>query len=591
MAHLRNGGDRVRIARRTVALLAVLALAGCTSSPAVPSCCESAGAAPWFADITEESGLDFVHDAGPTGDYLLPQLKGSGAAFFRGVGGRLYLYLVQNAGPKSQATNRLYRRGDDGRFTDVSAGSGLDVAGYGMGVAVGDVNNDGHPDIVVTEYSGLRLFLNNGDDTFRDITKVAGLDNPLWGTSAAFFDFDRDGWLDLVVANFIEYEPTRRCTDNRGAKEYCNPQQFPGTITKLYHNLGAGPAGPRFEDVTLRSGLAKKPGPGLGVVCADFDGDGWPDILVANDSRPNHLWINHHDGTFTEEAAQRGLAFNGMGAAEANMGIAVGDLDGDGLFDVLITHLTEETSTLWKQGPRGSFRDRTLAAGLANLGWRGTGWGTVLADFNHDGALDLVVVNGRIRRGPPASEDQLGPFWSRYAERNQLLSNDGNGRFIDRSEANPALCGRAVVARGLAVADVDGDGALDLLITHIAGRARLYRNIAPQRGHWLMVRAVDPALRRDAYGAEVRVQAGSRTLLRLLSPGQSYLCSHDPQLHFGLGAAECVDRIEVHWPDGSREAFPGRAADQVVELRKGQGTRIEEGEPGASQDRRDGGGR
>jgi hypothetical protein len=596
MACLRNGSDQAHSAApRTralappwlgIILLAILAATGWGCRPgSMAGGPGTAAGPPWFADITEESGLDFVHDAGPTDDYFFPQIVGSGAAFFRGVGGRLYLYLVQNAGPKSGATNRLYRRGDDGRFTDVSAGCGLDVAGYGMGVAVGDVNNDGHPDIVLTEYSGLRLFLNNGDDTFRDVTKEAGLDNPLWGTSAAFLDFDRDGRLDLVVANYVHYNPAYPCAGPGSEKDYCHPRNFSPAGLRLYRNLGGAASktcGVRFEDVTTQAGFDKKPGPGLGVVCADFDGDGWPDILVANDAQANQLWINHHDGTFTEEAVQRGLAYNGLGMPQGNMGVAVGDVDGDGLFDVFITHLNSETHTLWKQGPPGVFRDNSPAAGIVNMGWRATGWGTVLADFDNDGALDLALVNGRVIHGKPASEDLVGPFWGRYAERNQLLSNDGSGRFTDRSDAEPALCGTAAVARGLAVADVDGDGALDLLVTYIAGRARLYRNIASQRGHWLRVRAVDPALHRDAYGAEVRVQAGSRTLVRLLSPGQSYLCSHDPQVHFGLGAAERVDRIEVHWPDGSREAFPAQAADQVVELRKGEGTRIEAPVSGAT---------
>jgi hypothetical protein len=257
------------------------------------------------------------------------------------------------------------------------------------------------------------------------------------------------------------------------------------------------------------------------------------------------------------------------------MGIALADVDGDGLLDVLITHLDDETNTLWKHGPRGVFRDCTAAAGLTGLGWRGTGFGTVLADFDHDGAPDLALVNGRVRHGPPAGEDVLGPFWSRYAERNQLLANDGTGRFTDISEGTPALCGTPAISRGLAVADVDGDGALDLLVTTVEGRARLYRNVAPKRGHWLLVRAVDPKVHRDAYGAEITVRAGDRHWLSCVNPAQSYLCSNDPRAHFGLGPAARVDAIEVLWPDGSREAFAGRDADQAVELRKGTGTKAE----------------
>jgi hypothetical protein len=529
---------------------------------------------PWFRDVTVQCGIDFLHDAGPTGRYFLPQVMGSGAALFDFDGdGRLDIYLVQNGGPDSKSVNRLYHQEKDGHFTDVTAGSGLGVAGHGMGVAIGDVNNDGRPDVLLTGYGGLRLFLNNGDGTFTDITRQSGLDSSLWGTSAAFFDYDRDGWLDLVVVNYVDYDSSRECSQGSGRRDFCNPNQFTGTVTHLFHNLGPGQDGAvRFRDVTLASGLGRKPGPGLGVVCADFDGDGWPDVLVANDARPNHLWINQKDGTFKEEAVQRGIAADAMGRAQAGMGIAVGDVDGDGLFDIFVTHLTEESQTLWKQAPRGQFRDRTVAARLAGV--RGTGFGTVLADFNHDGALDLAIVNGRVSRGRGQGGDDLDPFWRPYAERNQLFAGDGTGRFRDLSAADPF--GRpAAVSRGLACGDLDGDGALDLLVTTVAGPARLYKNVAPKEGHWLIVRAVDPAHRRDAYGAVVTVSAGGRNWVSAVNPGQSYLCSNDPRVHFGLGAAGHVDSIRVRWPDGdlAEEVFAGGAADRVIVLRRGEGRR------------------
>lgn len=566
-------------------LLVVLGLAGAGLASVGCSRSSDSGAsqAPtgpaWFEDVTERSGLRFVHDAGPVGSYPMPQIMGSGVALLDiDNDGRLDIYLVQNGGPSSGSVNRLFHQQPDGTFRDITKGSGLDVAGYGMGVAVGDVNNDGWADVLVTEYGRVRLFLNNGNRTFTEVSREAGLDSPLWGTSAAFVDYDRDGWLDLVVVNYVDYAPGRPCADSGSQRDYCNPKAFPGTVTRLYHNRGRAAAGGRvsFEDVTLRSGLGQLAGPGLGVLCADFDGDGWPDIFVANDGHPNCLWINRHDGTFVEESVLRGVAYNAMGRVQANMGVAVGDIDGDGLFDLFVTHLTEETNTYWKQGPRGLFQDRTAQSGLAGSRWRGTGFGTLLADFDHDGALDLAVANGRVARMKQdtvsaEARERLGVFWSQYAERNQLFANDGSGRFRDLSADNPALCGSGNVARGLACGDLDGDGAPDLLVTTVAGPARLYRNVAPGRGHWLMVRAVDPALNRDAYGAEITVQAAGRRQLRWINPGTSYLCSNDPRAHFGLGQTTEVEQIEVRWPDGLVESFAGGRADQLRTLKRGEG--------------------
>jgi hypothetical protein len=554
---------------------------GCNSSTSNPTEEEPAPPA-WFQDITEKSGLCFIHDAGPLSDYSMPQIMGSGAALFDfNNDSRLDIYLIQNGGPKG-AKNRLYQQMPDGTFHDVSEGSGLDVAGYNMGAAVGDVNNDGWPDVVITGYKEIRLFLNNGNGTFTDVTSASGLEDPLWAMSASFLDYDRDGWLDLVVVNYVDYDHSRRCDDNSGQRDYCGPNFFLGTVAKLFRNQTSQQQPrrkdkgetktARFQDVTMSSGLAEKPGPGLGVVCADFNGDGWPDILAANDSKANHLWINQRDGTFREEAGIRGLAYNRHGMAMGNMGIAVGDIDRDGLFDIFITHLTDETNTLWRQGPRGQFEDLTVAARLASPHWRGTGFGTVLADFNQDGALDLALVNGRVLRGPEVQDDNIDPYWRPYVERNQLFANEGAGRFRELSLTDP-FGQLLAVSRGLACGDIDGDGALDLLVTTIAGPARLYRNVAPKKGRWLIVRAIDPARRRDAYGAVITVHAGGRRWVGFLNPGHSYLCSSDPRVHFGLGTADRVDSIQVRWPDGDgcEETFPGGAVERLVELRRGAG--------------------
>jgi hypothetical protein len=538
----------------------------CAPSVAPPAADTPAGP-PWFRDVTQEVGLDFLHDAGPLGDFFMPQIMGAGAALFDfDNDGRLDIYLLQTAGPGSSSTNRLFRQTETGRFVDVSAGSGLDIAGYCTGVAVADVNNDGRPDVLVTQYGGLRLFLNNGNGTFRDVTEAFGLDSVLWGTSAAFLDYDRDGWLDLVVANYVAYDPAVLCYDSVGKRDYCHPRQFPVSGVRLYRNLH----GRRFEDVTVKAGLDRPRGPALGVVGFDLDGDGWPDILVANDGQPNHLWINRKDGTFAEEAVRRGIAFDAVGRTPANMGIAVGDVAGNGLADVFITHLTEETNTLWVQGPAGLFRDRTLATGLVGSHLRGTGFGTALLDLDHDGALDLAVVNGRVYHGKPVPGATLGAYWNAYAERNRLFQGDGKGNFRDISAEGSALCGAPGVHRGLAYGDIDGDGGIDLLVTAVAGRARLYRNVVPNRGHWLMVRAVDPALKRDAVGAEIVVRAGERRWVRWINPGSSYQCSNDQRAHFGLGTATRVDTVRVRWPDGKEETFPGGDVDRQVILNKGE---------------------
>jgi hypothetical protein len=531
----------------------------------------------WFEDVTDKVGLRFQHEAGPLpvhDHYFMPQLVGSGAAMFdMNNDGGVAIYLLQNGGP-SGPKNALFQRQSDGTFKDISAGSGLDVTGWGMGVAVGDINNDGLPDVLVTEHGRIRLFLNLGRGKFRDVTEESGLASTLWGTGAAFFDYDRDGWLDLVVVNYIMYDEEKTCNGLNGKPDYCGPQPFAGSVTKLFHNRGpASPGGvPRFEDVTSASGFDRAVGPGLGVVCADFNGDGWPDVLISNDGKPNHLWINQKNGTFTEEAKAMNIAYDAFGKAMAGMGIAVGDLSCEGRLDVFMPHLDSETNTLWRQTSRGMFRDDTLRMGVAASDWRATGFGTVFADFNHDGKLDLAIVNGGVQRGARPEESCSDPFWKWYVQRNQLFINEGNNHFRDISPSDSAFCDTPLTGRGLVCGDFDGDGALDILVTAIAGPARLYKNVVRQRGHWLMVKAIDPALGgRDAYGAEVTITAGGRRQMNVVGPAYSYLCSNDPRVHFGLGGLDHVDRIEVTWPDGKKEIFPMQKADQILTLPKGSG--------------------
>jgi hypothetical protein len=559
----------------------------------------------WFEAAGAADQLNFVHNAGPIGaDYFFPQIMGSGCALFDfDQDGDLDLYVIDGsphhttdraASTTSRSPgNRLYRNDGFATFVDISAGSRLDVAEIGMGVAIGDVNNDGFPDLYLTNYGPDRLFLNHGGDgTFIDVTAGAGLDNARWGTSCSFVDYDRDGWLDLVVVNYVDYHPTQRCVEPNGRPDYCNPKLFHGTAARLYHNeTGADPAhqgtaasairSVRFRDTGLDSQLALKAGPGLGVVSADFNGDRWPDFFVANDGAPNFLWINRQDGTFRDEAIGRGVAYDCVGRSQANMGIALGDVDGDGAFDVVVTHLGGEGAALYLARSLGSFEEAAAPAGLYRPSFARTGFGTALLDLDHDGALDLVVVNGRVKRrdgapfpvfatdGRPAASTD---FWAAYAEQNQIYLNDGSGQFRELQLEGDRFTREIGVWRGLAAGDIDNDGDLDLVVTQTAGPVRVLHNVAPKRGHWIAIRAVEPALgRRDALGATIALVAGEKRWLRMINTGGSYLSSGDPRAHFGLGETSAIERIEVIWPDGSDEVFEGGVVDRFVTIEHGRG--------------------
>ena len=508
----------------------------------------------------------------------MPEHIGSGAALFDyDDDGRLDIYLVQCGGTNSGARNQLFHQEDNGTFRNVSSGSGLDVDGVCMGATCGDVNNDGLTDVFLTEYGRVGLFLNHGGGRFEDATAPAGIDNGRWATAASFVDYDRDGWLDIVVGNYVDYNPTQKAFDPAGLPDFTGPQNFGTTVSRLFHNRGAvaGKGQVAFEDVTIASGFSQAQGKALGILCADFTGDRWPDIFVSDDGVPNRLYVNQHNGTFKDEALVRGLAYNAMGTTAGNMGIGLGDVNSDGLFDLFITHLGFEQHALWVQGPRGLFQDQIALAGLATPKLRGTGFGTVLADFDLDGWDDLALINGSIRRGsahPGIPLPGLIPFWFPYAQHYQLFVNDGKGRLVDVSADNQAFCGFLGVGRGLAYGDVDNDGAIDLLVVCSGGPVQLFHSVAKRRGHWLGVRALDPAVgNRDAIGTEITVETPGRRWWRLIQPSTSFLVSNDPRALFGLGAAERYSGIHVLWPDGTEEHFPGGATDQHVIVSKGKG--------------------
>jgi len=559
-----------------------------------------------FEEATDRLSVDFVHDAGQTGRFFMPEMVPPGAALFDfDRDGDLDLYLVNSGSlddrgqPAADPTvaNRLYRQAADGRFEDVSITSGLADTGYGMGVAVGDINNDGYPDLFLSNLGPDRLFLNQRDGTFLDITTAAGIDNASWSTSVAMFDLDRDGWLDLYVTNYVDYRADTKCPDNSGRPDYCGPQVFDGQPDRLYRNLGGergegeGAGTVRFADISPQAGVSRQGGPGLGVVCADFNGDGWPDIYVANDHAANFLWINAQDGTFREEAFFRGGALSAGGRPQASMGIACGDIDGNGRIDLLLTHLEGENNALYMGVDEKGFRESGQKAGLAlpSLGY--TGFGTQFLDLDNDGDLDLLVANGRVKRATRESQSQpdesVPEFWKIYAERNHVFLNDGSGRFQRYENRADPLVSRVEVSRGLATGDIDNDGDVDVVICNTAGPVRILFNncntsTRPGGGpHWLIVRTeLSDRGGRLALGATVTVTAGKSTFLRLVQPATSFLSSSDPRVHFGLGKIEWIDSIEVRWPDGTLERFSGGEVDRIVTIGKGSGE-VQPGQEGS----------
>lgn len=546
-----------------------------------------------FVEVAEEAGLIFVHDAGEPGEYPMPQIMGPGAALFDCDGdGRLDVYLVNGGslkpGQLSPQPNRsrLFHQQSDGTFDDITQSSGLVSAGYGMGTAVGDIDNDGDLDLYLTNYGADQLFRNNGDCTWTDITESAAISNPRWATAASFFDFDSDGFLDLFVANYVDYYPGTVCLDGSGRRDYCVPTDFAPTVDKLYRNQGArdGDADVSFADVTVSAGLAAQPGRGMGVACRDFNHDNRPDIYVANDKQANCLWIQQDGGTFRDEALFRGAAVNQLGEAEASMGIAWGDVNGDEQFDLFLTHFGGETNTLYTGSASGQFADATPLSGLGQPGLPYTGFGTALLDLELDGDLDLAVVNGRVtrrshhartasRNDPSDVDSAVDDFWEDYAQPNQWFLNDGQGRFTESSHGGGSFARSSEVSRGLAFGDLDQDGDLDLLVTNCGGPARLYRNQLPRKGNWLMLRVINPALNRDAIGAQVSVHVGERRFYREVNPSSGYLTANQMQVHVGAGEAGEYDAIVIRWPTQPAvvEVFPPGPLNQYVVLRKGAG--------------------
>jgi hypothetical protein len=588
-----------------VILLVALALAGgcraekpaadsspfAAASPSTQTTSPRAGAAPdssggdWFTERARESGIDFVHFNGMSGKFYQPEIMAPGVALFDyDNDGDLDVYLVQGRmlgsgqplmpPPDGPLEDRLYRndlevRPDGTRvmhFTDVTKESGIHTRGYGMGVAAGDIDNDGWVDLYVTGFGRNQLFHNNGNGTFTDISASSGTGDPSsWGVSAAFLDYDRDGLLDLFVGNYLNYtlQTHTPCLGPTGAPDYCRPSVYRAQPNRLYHNLGGG----HFADVTIASGIAQQFGPALGVSTADFNGDGWLDIFVTNDEQENQLWINQHDGTFVNSALLAGAALGASGERKANMGVDAGDFDADGDEDLAVTELINQGSSLFVNDGTGNFEDQAARLDIRRPSLPFTGFGTAWFDFDNDGWLDLLTVNGLVNQDPAHTMSKDNPF--PLGQRKQLFRNLG-GRFEDVSSRAGAVFDLVEAGRGAAFGDIDNDGDTDVLVANGAGRTRLLINNVGARKHWLGLRLVNSALHRDMVGARVAViRRSGPTLWRRARADGSYASANDPRVLVGLGDSIEVPRVRVVWPDGKTEEWASVPIDRYTTLAEG----------------------
>ena len=574
----------------------ILALAVCAACGRGPSGSDASGSArradqpEWFADVAQASGLDVVHFNGMSGELYYPEIMAPGVALVDYDGdGDLDVYAVQGAmlgdKPLTAATfppagalgDRLFRNDlsvdASGkrvlRFTDVTGPSGIRITSYGMGASVGDVDNDGWPDIYRTSLSGSTVLRNNGDGTFSDVTTRSGAANPGgWGVSSSFVDYDRDGWLDLFVGNYLIYSTAAdvHCLSVSGRRDYCPPNSYRAQPSRLYHNRGNG----TFEDVTAKALLGGAYGPALGVSTADFNGDGWQDIYVGNDGQPNQMWINRHDGTFTEMGFLSGTAVSGGGNAEASMGIDAGDFDNDGDEDLIVTNWLDQMNVLYVNDGPAAFTDRRAASGLGPRSLAKTGFGVGWFDFDNDGWLDLLVTNGGVAT-IEAQARSGDPFPLRMTD--QLYRNLGNGRFDDVSTRAGRVFGDAGVGRGAAFGDVDNDGDVDAVLSRAAGRLRLLINNASTSHHWVGLRLVgrpSGGRERDMPGARIEVvRPGAATLWRRARADGSYASANDPRVVIGLGTTSEPPRVRVYWPGGRVEEWANLRIDSYASLSEG----------------------
>jgi hypothetical protein len=546
-----------------------------TASQIRPETLLASPAAPGFrfVDVTSSAGIQFHHNSGAYGGKLLPETLGPGCAFFDyDSDGWQDILLVNGTDwpghKRERSTLRLYRNNRNGTFSDVTRAAGLDIEMYGMGVAVGDYNNDGYPDILITCVGQNRLFKNTGKGAFVDVTKSSGLGGrQALSTSAIWFDFDRDGLLDLFVCNYVKWSPEHDvfCSLDGKNRSYCTPEAYRGETCWLFHNRGDG----TFEDVTAHSGIFDSSSKSLGVAMLDFDQDGWPDLLVANDTQPNKLYRNQRNGTFKDVAVEAGIAFSAEGKARAGMGVDVADFDNSGTAGVAITNFDNEMIGLYRVSS-GNFADVATQSGVGLPSKNTLGFGCVFLDADLDGSLDLAVVNGHI------DDTVRNVRGVGYAQPPQLFLNNGKGAFHDVAADIGGGFSQPKVGRGLAYGDFDRDGDLDLLMTTNHGPAYLYRNDQLAGNRSIRFRLVGTKSNRDAIGASLKIFHAGSIQSRLVKGGSSYLSQSELPVTFGVGRRDKIDRVAIQWPSGRTEEYKDLTTGRGYECTEGKGiTRLD----------------
>ena len=526
-----------------------------------------------YRDVTRAAGLKFKQDGTATEQKHYLETMGTGVAWIDyDQDGLMDLFFVQSAAtdfykPQHPLRCALYHNNGDGTFTDVTEKAGLGgEEHYGQGVAVGDFDNDGYPDLYVTGYGHAILYHNNGDGTFTDVSAKAGVaDQGGWSTSAGWFDYDKDGWLDLLVTNYIEWSPKTNiwCGEHKeGYRSYCHPGNYKGQKTKLYHNNHDG----TFTDVSDASGVGKPESKGMGVVLADFNNDGWPDIAIANDSWPNFLFINKHDGTFEDVSLYSGIAASEDGRYEAGMGIDAADVDGDGWLDIYITHLDFELNRLYHNNQDGTFTDDTFRSGIGNKAILLSGVSMKFLDYDNDGWTDILQLNGAMLDNIQLYHNQVF-----YKEPLLMLRNLGKGQFDKVSDSLGADFGRPIVGRGLATADYDNDGDIDIVTNNRDDYPMLLRNDGGNANHWLTVLLIGTKSNRDGTGASLQLTSAGTTQVEQAKGGMGYMSASDPRIHFGLGKRTKIETLVITWPSGQVDRLSNVPVDQIIAVQEGKG--------------------